>query len=188
MLCSTALIVFGVTAAAEAPAVPSSLPLGSPLTFISDETVDARVRPGSEFRAHLKDALSFGTTLVAPANTPVRLIVTQKDIRPDGSTRYTIALIRFTIPAAGDLPVRPLTNIVDAIATGREIAATTLGAVSEVNGKLRIAIPLPFQLSNDTPQGGYTPVPLRTAAPIVPHRPPTPPPAAPTPAPQASPT
>ncbi|GAC1533380.1 MAG: hypothetical protein NVS2B17_00950 [Candidatus Velthaea sp.] len=141
------------------------------MTFVSDETVDARVRPGSEFRAHLKDTLAFGGTVVAAANTPVRLVVTSTDLHQSGTTRYTIALIRFTISNAGDLPVRPLRNIVDSIATGLEIPAITLGSVSEIDGKIRIAIPLPFQLSNETPRGGYTPVPLRTAAPLVPQRP-----------------
>ncbi|MFN2461047.1 MAG: hypothetical protein ABR591_10215 [Candidatus Velthaea sp.] len=150
------------------------MPIGTVVTFIADDTVDARVRPGAEFRAHLKEPLSMGTVLVAQAGATARLIVTSKNTGKDGVTHYGIALERFAIRGAGDLPVRVQTPIVDHIAAGMEIVATTAGAVADTDGRLRIAIPLPFQLSNDKPQGGYTPVPLRTAAAIAPRATPTP--------------
>ena len=174
---------------AAAPTADTSLPIGSKLTFVSDETVDARVRPGSEFRAHLKDDLHLQGTLVAAANTPARLVVTEKIARPDGSYKYTIALVRFSIAGLGYLPVKPVTNVVELISTGLEIPATTLGYVNDIDGRLRIVIPLPRNLSNDAPVGAYTPVPLRTAAPLFPRKPtkPTPTPT-PTPTPVPSPT
>lgn len=95
---------------------------------------------------------------------------------------------------AGTLPVKPDSPVVERIAAGMPIAATTLASVGFEQGKIRVAIPLPFKLSNETPNGGYTPAPLRTAAPIIPRRKPTPVPTptaeaslSPVPAPTASP-
>jgi hypothetical protein len=163
---------------AQSPAAASILPIGSPLTIISDDTVDQRVRPGSEFRAHLRDPLALGNTLVATAGTPARLVVTAKDIAKDGTPSYRIAIVGLNLGLAGTLPVRPNTPTVEHISAGMAIPATTLAALGFEAGKVRVALPLPFKLSNEPPRGGYTPAPLRTAAPIINRRRPTPSPAA----------
>jgi hypothetical protein len=168
---------------AQPPAAAASLPIGSPLTIISDETIDPRVRPGSEFRAHLRDSLTLGDTLVATAGTPARLVVTAKDSAKDGTPNYRIAIVGLNLGLPGMLPVRPVTPTVERIAVGQAIPATTLAAVAFEEGKLRVAVPLPFTLSNELPNGGYTPAPLRTAGPIINRRRGTP---APVPAPSAS--
>jgi hypothetical protein len=166
----------------------SSLPVGSPLTIVSDETVDPRVRPGSEFRAHLRDPLALGDTLVATAGTPARLIVTAKDTAKDGTLSYRIAIVGLNLGLAGTLPVRPNMPTVEHIVTGMAIPATTLAVIGFEQGKIRVAVPLPFTLSNEPPNGGYTPAPLRTAGPILNRRKPTPSPApSPSPSPSSSP-
>jgi hypothetical protein len=143
------------------------------LTIVSDETVDSRVRPGSEFRAHLGESLSFGQTLVATAGTPARLVVTSKETGKDGTFRYHIAIIGLKLGLAGTLPVKPESPVVERVAAGMSIAATTLASVDYEQGKLRVTIPLPFKLSTEAPNGGFTPAPLRTASPIVPRRKPS---------------
>lgn len=169
----------------QSPAAASVLPIGSPLTIISDDTVDGRVRPGSEFRAHLRDPLALGDTLVATAGTPARLVVTAKDIAKDGTPSYHIAIVGLNLGLAGTLPVRPNTPTVERITAGMAIPATTLAALGFEAGKVRVALPLPFKLSNEPPNGGYTPAPLRTAGPIISRRRATPTPAA-SPPPSAS--
>jgi hypothetical protein len=125
------------------------------------------VRPGSEFRAHLRDSLELGGTLVATAGTRARLVVTSKDLANDGTPSYHIAIVGLNLGLAGTLPVRPNTPTVERISTGMAIAATTLASLAFVAGKVRVALPLPFKLSNEPPNGGYTPAPLRTASPII---------------------
>jgi hypothetical protein len=167
-------VVSSHTAAwAQTPAAassPSSLPIGTPLTIVADETVDPRVRPGSEFRAHLRDPLTLGDQLVATAGTPARLIVTGKEIAKDGTPTYRIAIVGLNLGLAGTLPVRPDTAAVGRIAAGMDIPATTLAIVGIDEGKVRVVVPLPFKLSNEPPAAGYTPAPLRTAGPILNNR------------------
>ncbi len=175
-------------ARAQTPAAATSLPIGTPLTVIAEQTVDAHVRPFSVFRVHLRDPLTLSRTLVAIAGTPARLVVTSKDVTPMGITRFHISIIGLNLGVAGTLPVRPDVPVVDGIAAGMPIAVTTLAAVAYDDGKVRVEIPLPFKLSAEPPSAGYTPPPLRTAAPFVPRRRPTPKPSAvPTPSPADSP-
>ncbi len=178
------MVVTSTAAWAQSPAAVSSpVAIGSPVTIVADETVDPRVRPGSEFRAHLRDPLTLGGTLVATAGTPARLVVTAKETGKDGTPRYHIAIIGLHLGLAGTLPVKPVMTTVERIVTGMDIAATTLASIGYEAGKIRVAIPLPFKLSNDPPIGAYTPTPLRTAAPIVNRRKPSA-----SPSPVASPT
>lgn len=165
----------------------ASLPVGTALTIVADETVDPRVRPGSEFRAHLRDPLELGPTLVATAGTAARLIITAKDNAKDGTPRYHIAIVGLHLGLAGTLPVKPEMPIVEQISAGMPIAATTLASVGYEQGKVRVAIPLPFRLSNEPPNGGYTPAPLRTATPAFNRRKSTPTPL-PTPTPESLPS
>ncbi len=165
----TVLFASGAAARAQTPAAVTSLPIGSPITIISDETVNDRVRPGSEFRAHLRDPLTLGATLVAPAGTTARIVVIVKDPK-DGTPGYHIAITGLNLGLAGTLPVRPVTPTVGQITTGMAIPATTLAIVGFEQGKVRVALPLPFPLSNEPPVTGYTPAPLRTAGPIMNRR------------------
>jgi hypothetical protein len=166
----TTVFVTRSAAWAQSPAAASVLPIGSPLTIICDDTVDGRVRPGSEFRAHLRDPLTLGDTLVATAGTPARIVVTSKDIAKDGTPSYRIAIVGLNLGLAGTLPVRPNTPKIDRVTAGMAIPATTLAALGFEAGKVRVALPLPFKLSNEPPNGGYTPAPLRTASPIINNR------------------
>jgi hypothetical protein len=136
----------------------------------------------------LRDPLTLGDTLVATAGTPARLVVTAKDIGKDGTASYHIAIIGFNLGLAGTLPVRPNTPTVEHISAGMAIPATTLAALGFEAGKVRVALPLPFKLSNEPPNGGYTPAPLRTAAPIINRRRATPSPPAASPSSSASPS
>jgi hypothetical protein len=161
------LLVSHTAARAQTLAAASSLPIGSALTFVSDETVNARVRPGSEFRAHLRDPLEVANTLVATAGTPARIVVTSKENAKDGTVAYHIAIIGFSLGLAGSLPVRPDAPVVASITTGMIIPATTLAIVGLDGGRVRVAVPLPFNLSNEPPASAYTPAPLRTASPVL---------------------
>jgi hypothetical protein len=159
-----------VAARAQTRAATPTLPIGSPLTIVSDETVDPRVRPGSEFRAHLRDAISVGDTLVATAGTAARIIVTAKDTGTGETPTYRIAIVGLNLGLAGTLPVRPNAPTVERITAGMDIPATTLATIGIEAGKVRVAVPLPFTLSNEPPNTIYTPAPLRTAAPIINNR------------------
>jgi hypothetical protein len=175
---------------AQTPAA-ASLPIGTPLTIVADETVDSRVRNGSEFRAHLRDPLTLGDTLVAPAGTAAKIVVLGREFGKDGtSIIFRIAIIGLNLGLAGTLPVRPETPTVEHIVLGMAIAVRTLAIVNIDEGKVRVAVPLPFKLSNEPPAAGYTPAPLRTANPILttrrrPSRSRSP---SPTPMPSATPT
>ncbi len=133
----------------------------------------------------MRDPLTVGDTLVATAGTPARIVITGKETAKDGSTNLRIAIIGLNLGLAGMLPVRPTSPTVERLSAGMAIAATTLAAVGFDEGKVRVAAPLPFKLSNDPPNTTYTPAPLRTAAPIINRRKPT---SAPPGAPGASPT
>jgi hypothetical protein len=121
----------------------------------------------------LRDPLVLGDTLVATAGAPARLVVTAKDTAKDGTPNYHIAITGLELGLAGRLPVRPTMPIVEHIAAGMAIPAQTLAVVGFLEGKIRVAVPLPFKLSNEPPASGYTPAPLRTAAPIINRRRPT---------------
>jgi hypothetical protein len=166
--------------------------LGSPLTFVADVTVDPSVRVNANFHIHLKAPLTIGTINVAPANTPAQLFVTAKRTGKDGVTHYDITIAQFRIKDLGTLPVVPVHATVDTITAGMDIPVTTAGAVISSEGRLRITVPLPITLSNDAPQAGYTPAPIRTAGPYVPlprrGARPTVPPAPATPSPSPEPT
>ncbi len=166
----TALSLVATHAAAawaQSRAAESSLPIGSPITIVSDEAVKPGVRPGSEFRAHLRDPIQVGATLVALAGTPARIIVVAKETSTTGAAGYRIAIDDLKLGLAGILPVRPDSAVVDAITAGLEIPATTLATVAVEDGKVRIDVPLPFPLSNEPPASDYTPAPLRTANPAL---------------------
>jgi hypothetical protein len=182
-----ALAVSGVAALAQTG--QTVLPVGSELTFISEDTVDARVQPGAVFRVHLRDALTGSSGVhIADAGAHAHLVVVDKAVR-DGVTRYAITLRDLAvIGGSGELPVSPIVGTVEAITTGMAIPARTTAYVANENGRLRVIIPLPFKLSNDTPQAGYTPIPFHTVSPVLPRatkRPTTP---APTTSPEPSPT
>ena len=138
---------------------------GTALTFVSDSTVDGRVAPNSTFRAHLKDRLSSNGVVIAEPGMTVQLVVADKATGADGVTRFTIAFSRFKT-LAGDLPVTPAERVVTEIRPGIEFLARTDATVVDDGTHLRVRIPLPFTLSNDTPQGEFTPIPLRTYSPF----------------------
>jgi hypothetical protein len=150
---------------AQSRAAESSLPIGTPIAIVSDETVKPGVRPGSQFRAHLRDPIELGTTLVAPAGTAAHLIVVSTETGIGGTPAYRIAIVDLNLGLAGILPVRPQSPIVAAIVAGMTIPASTLAAIALEAGKVRVEVPLPFPLSNEPPAANYTPAPLRTANP-----------------------
>jgi hypothetical protein len=159
---------------------------------VADVTVDPSVRVNANFRIHLKAPLVLGGISVTPAGTPAQLFITAKQIGKDGVTHYDILITQFRIKDVGTLPVRPVAATVEAITAGMDIPATTAGAIVADNGRMRITVPLPINLSNDTPQAGFTPAPIRTAGPYIPQprrgARPTLPPAPATPSPSPVPT
>lgn len=168
MFCATVLAASGVAALAQTG--QPVLSVGSQLTFISEETVDARVAPGGVFRVHLRDSLiGSGGVHIADAGARAHLVIVDKSTR-DGVTHYTIALRDLAvIGGGGELPVTPVADTIDTIMTGTMISARTTAFVASENGRLRVVIPLPFKLSNDAPQAGYTPIPFRTVSPVLPR-------------------
>ena len=144
--------------------------MGSPLVFVADVTVDSHVRVGANFHVHLKGPLTIGAIPVAPEGTAAQLFITGKTTGKDGVTHYDIAITQFRLRDIGTLPVRPVESTVDEIKAGMDIPVTTMGMIAATEGRLRISIPLPINLSNDAPQGGYTASPIKTASPMVPPR------------------
>jgi hypothetical protein len=139
---------------------------GAGVVFVSDSNVDSRVGRNAIFHAHLRDRLERGGAVIAEPGSSVQLTVVDKATHADGATVYIIAFSRFRT-LAGDLPVAPLTPEVSEIHTGTEFAARTLVPVVDDGTHLRVRIPLPFSLPNDPPQGEFTPIPVRTYAPLV---------------------
>ncbi len=153
-------------------AAPSAtLPSGTLLTFVADDAVETHsVRPGGLYKAHLRDELLFDGVVLAPAGTFVQLLIADVE-RNVGSVRLRIALQHFPIKvAASELPVVPLTPLVDAVPAGLVIVARTVGSVVHDGERIVVRSPLPFALSTDAPNAFFTPIPFRTTAPIVPPR------------------
>ena len=162
-----ALCVSTILAAAPPPTLPS----GTLLTFVADDAVEARsVRPGGSYKAHLRDELILDGVVLAPAGTSVQLLVADVERNP-GAVRMRIALQHFPINvAASELPVVPLTPLVDAVPAGLVIVARTVGSVVQDGDRIVVRSSLPFALSTDAPNAFFTPIPFRTTAPVVPPR------------------
>ncbi len=162
------------------------------MVFVSDSNVDNRVGRNAAFRAHLRDRLVHDGTVIAEPGMTVQLTVVDKSTAADGTTMYTIAFSRFKT-LAGDLPVTAIVPEVREIHQGSEFTARTDARVVDDGTHLRVRIPLPFSLSSETPVPGFTPIPVRTYAPLLrPKTPdrrrpaPSPSPAAASPEPNAS--
>ncbi len=151
---------------AYARAETTILEPGATVVFVSDSNVDPRVGRNSAFRAHLRDRLVRGAAIIAEPGMTVQLTVVDKSTHADGTTVYTIAFSRFRT-LAGDLPVTPVTSEVTDIHVGSEFTARTDSPVVDDGTRLRVRIPLPFSLSNEPPQGEFTPIPVRTYNPLV---------------------
>ena len=169
------------------------LPAGTPLTFVADDTINTQtVRPGSAFKVHLRGDVVLDGTTIAANGTTARLVVIDRTPRTGGGNTLQIAIEGFKV-RGGELPVALLQPSVEALAAGTAIGTKTMGTVEQIDGRTVIRVPLPFALPADVPNGFFTPVPARTAAPrVVPLprvRTPTPLPttaATPTPEPAAS--
>jgi len=183
----TGIAVFDHGNAALGRADTTILEPGATVIFVSDSNVDSRVGRNSSFRAHLKDRLVHGDVVIAEPGMTVQLTVVDKNMRIDGIPVYTIAFSRFRT-LAGDLPVTPVTPEVTEIHPGTEFTARTEATVVDDGSHLRVRIPLPFALSNDPPQGEFTPIPVRTYAPLVRPRGPDRRRPGPSPSPSASPS
>ena len=141
------------------------LAAGAPVTFVSDSAVDGRVARNATFKVHLKGRLERNGVVIAEPGMPALLVILDKSTGADGVTHFTIGLSRF-LTLAGDLPVTPSQSVVTAIHPGLEIPARTDSVVVDDGSHLRVRIPLPFTLSNDLPQGEFTPIPMRTYSPL----------------------
>ncbi len=124
---------------------------------------------------HLKNDLVLPgkiATILANAGTSAELHILAREHAPDGGIRYAFDLSRFKLRTeAGELPVAPVQGKIEHLTAGTEIPATTQGNVAlDQTGRIRVTIPLPFILSNDTPQGGYTPIPIKTPRPFTHER------------------
>ena len=140
------------------------LPAGTPLTFVSDATVDLKtVRPGRVFKVHLHDELVLGKTVIAAAGTTAQLVILDRVTQAGGAPAVVIAIGDFNV-RGGELPVTPVRATVTAMEVGTQIATRTMGSVEAQSGRTVIRVPLPFALPADTPNAAFTPVPARTNA------------------------
>ncbi len=139
------------------------LPAGTPLTFVSDASVDVKtVRPGSVFKVHLLGELDLAGTVLAAPGTSAQLVVLDRITQPGGVPAIVIAIGNFGI-RGGELPVSPVRPNLTALQVGTTIATRTMGSVEETGTHTVIRVPLPFALPADTPNAVFTPVPARTA-------------------------
>jgi hypothetical protein len=152
-----------VVAVIAAPA--ATLPAGSVLTFVTDDALDLKTaRAGNHIRAHLRSDLVVGGSIVAPSGTPAGVLIT--DIRHDaGAVRIRFALDHFALRSAGELPVEPLTPVVDAIPAGVAVPARTAGIVVVDGDRTIVRVPVPFPLSSDAPSAAFRSLPYRTLPP-----------------------
>ena len=140
------------------------LPVGTPLTFVSDAAVDVKTaRPGHVFRVHLQGELDLGGTTIAAGGTVAQLVVLDRVTGPGGVPAIVIGIGRFNL-RGGELPVTPVRSTVTEMHVGTAIATRTLGSVEENGTRTIIRVPLPFALPADTPNAAFTPVPARTAS------------------------
>jgi hypothetical protein len=119
---------------------------------------------------HLAHDLLLDGTALAPAGTPARLVVTDKDKAPDGTAEISIALAEFKL-RQGELPVTPLAAVLAGVKPGQPIPAQTVGTVERTGDHVVIRVAVPVELSSDEPHASYVPPPLKTAAPELPPRP-----------------
>jgi hypothetical protein len=187
------MVFIGAIAVATDPArsqSPPTLAMGTPLTFLLDDTVTiATVRVGTTFRLHLVSELDLGAARVADAGTRARLRVMSviKPTAEDPRHGAVFAIEEFrTNP--GTVPVRPDQTVVrENLASGASIAAKTEASLVTDGSRIAIQIPLPFVLSGDRPYNDFTPIPLKTASNSKNATPPPKPTRAPTVAPSAAP-
>jgi hypothetical protein len=157
LVCSSGLAL----AQSEAAHVLSA---GTPLTFISDATVDVKtVRPGQVFKVHLAGELDLAGTTIAANGTVAQLVVLDRITEPGGVPAIVIAISGFNI-RGGELPVTPVRSTVTTVQVGTAFATRTMGSVETNGTHTVIRVPLPFSLPADTPNAAYTPVPARTAS------------------------
>ena len=150
---------------------PHTLPAGTELDFVADDTVSAEtVRPGGQYRVHLQHDLVLDGALLAAAGTPARLVVIDRVRRSDGMTALTIAIENFRLKA-GALPVAPVTSVVTGIVPATLIPVTTLGSIERTPERVVIRVPVPVPLSTEAPNAAFTFAPYATTAPLGPVRP-----------------
>jgi hypothetical protein len=84
-------------ALAQTPPAAHTLPIGTHLDFVADDTVNVETaRTGGHYRVHLVHASAFDGTQLAPAGTPARLVIVGKTRLSDGTpaidTRSTVSV------------------------------------------------------------------------------------------------
>lgn len=103
----------GPTAAAtasptQAPTTGSYLPVGSPIEFVLDDSIDSKkTKSGTPIRLHLAKALVVGGIELAPSGAPasLKVISTQPALAPDIDGSVKILLDPLALPGRGSLPV-----------------------------------------------------------------------------------
>jgi hypothetical protein len=140
-----------------------TLPVGTPLTFVSDAAIDVKTaRPGQVFKVHLLGGLDLAGTTLAATGTVAQLVVLERVAGPGGVPAIVISVGNFNI-RGGELPLATENPTVTAVGVGTTISTHTMGSVEENGTHTVIHVPLPFALPADTPNSAYTPVPAKTA-------------------------
>jgi hypothetical protein len=170
-LVSAALCIPVGLALAQTPPPSPVLPAGTRLDFVADDSINVdTARPGGRFRIHLAHDLVLNGTPLAVAGTSARLVVTEKEARPDGSAALHLTVAEFKL-RAGELPVAPLTPIVSAVSAGTVIPAETLGTVERDADRTVIRVPVPVPLSSDVPYAPFRPAAPKSPEPLRSPRP-----------------
>lgn len=187
--------IFVYAAPPQSSAAGVILPAGTVETIVLDAPVEtAKTEPGATIAAHLRNAIAVGGRILAPAGSPVRLVVTE--IRPAGagaSGQVLLHVDRVSLTGGLNLPLsllhpsltpllvganredivlppafkEPLRSGADlSLPPGTMLLAKTAEAIDATQpGEPRLMTPSPFLYSTDEPYSAFTPIPLATINP-----------------------
>jgi hypothetical protein len=193
-LAASIAIPFSVRADPPQPAAAGFLlPAGTVVTIVLDQEIDsATVAPGAVIAAHLRDPIVVGGRTLAPAGSPVRIVVTETRRAGDGvSGEVVLDLAPVRLTDRLDLPLRfvhadlsplliaadpedvilppspkaqPLKRGFDVILPrGTRLRARTAASVQATSSAGdTLVTPPPYRLSTEKPYAPFTPIPLAT--------------------------
>ncbi|HET7815317.1 MAG TPA: hypothetical protein VFL13_13205 [Candidatus Baltobacteraceae bacterium] len=111
------------------------LPLNSSLFFVLDDTVSSHTKPGTIARAHLRDAIVLDGHTVAPAGSPVQIVVTQSSAAQVGNVDGTVEMYFKDLELAGGRTlalVTPRARINPRMTAGQESTQEVTDTVGDI--------------------------------------------------------
>jgi hypothetical protein len=124
------------TATPESSAVANVLPFDSSLLFVLDDSISSSgSKAGDMVRVHLKDAITVGGTLVAPAGAPsrIRILSAQGAKAGDVYGYVDIYFMPLVLSDGKQIPLRtPTSHLTVNVSAGHEATVNTEDTVGDI--------------------------------------------------------